>query len=164
MLTGNFPVQLAPPMSFLVSGFLGSSGASFASAAAFPLPLAFEASSGFDASFFLDFESFFELEKTMKLVSSPPLAAGAGFFDGPLEGFGIFVEKVGSRLYDGHECKSYAVFKGGELCECDSSLTGVIPRADLSLKRTCVIPNSCSLASLQHSNNNPKVTTLPTHP
>jgi hypothetical protein len=69
MLTGNFPVQEAPPINFLTSGLLGASPRR--SGPSFPDGPADERGG------FFDLGSLSELEKTIKL-SSPVFVAGEG--------------------------------------------------------------------------------------
>src|SRR3954471_15916898 len=81
-LTGNFPVQLAPPIIFFTFG----RGASPASAG----PSCPEGPAADEGAGLLGLGSLSEFEKTMKL-SSPVVVAGEGFFaPWPLPGLGPF--------------------------------------------------------------------------
>lgn len=76
MLTGNFPVQDAPPINFLTSGLLGASPASAG-------PSWLEDPVADDAADFLGLGSLSEFEKTMKLSSPAVVVAAEGFFAPP---------------------------------------------------------------------------------
>lgn len=83
-MTGNFPVQDAPPMRVLVSGLFGPSGWSDAGAFAGPFPL------------LLGSLSFFEFEKTMKLSSTVGSEGAEEFFLGtpPPRFFGAMFSRM----------------------------------------------------------------------
>lgn len=84
---GNFPVQLAPPIKVLVSGFFGASSAGGSTGTlAFPFDLELSAGSGAGIAGAGFFRGFFPSPKMMLKPSSAGGGAAAGFFEPPRGG------------------------------------------------------------------------------